>query len=318
MRFNPIIEKELKIKMRSWKAPALITVYLVFLGLIIFLNFLGTRLLSPYDYGQFGPSTALNSYNILAVFQLLLVVFITPAMTGSAVSGERERQTLDLLLCTNLSTHSVIIGKIFVSIAYIMLLITASLPILGTVFFYGGIRITDILLLFAFYIVTALALGSIGIFYSTLFKKSSVAMVMSYLTVLFLLFGTVIVYGIWVRIFMRYSTTPVTLAQTMAFMFPNPLYGFGSLTEGMSYNIPFFGDIFRFGFSMYGGSQYAASAPVILGITLKPWMANIGFDIFVSILLILISAYRIKPVKGLWRKKRVKSGELKVESEKTV
>jgi len=164
MQINPVIEKELKTKMRGWKSPALITAYLGFLGLFIFFYFLTNNQLSRYGMEYFNPRVALNSYNTLAAVQLILILMITPAMTAGAISGERERQTLDLLLCTNLSTFSVVTGKIFVSIAHILLLITASLPIMGTVFLFGGVGIGDLLLLFAFYLTTALMLGSIGIF----------------------------------------------------------------------------------------------------------------------------------------------------------
>lgn len=304
MQINPVIEKELKIKMRGWKAPTLITVYIVFLGLIVFFSFLGSKILSPYSMGQFNPSTALSSYNALAILQLLLIMFIVPAMTGGAISGEKERQTLDLLLCTNLSTSSIVVGKIVVSIAHIMLLIAASLPIMSVVFLYGGITVTDLLLLFAFYLVTALALGSIGIFYSTIFRKSSVSMILSYMTVLFLLFGTIIVYGIWSSIFMRFNNKPPDIAQTMAFMFANPMFGFNSLVEGTSFGIPFFGDLFRFGMRGYYGGGQTGTIPQLFGITLKPWMINMAFDAAASVILVLVSSFKIKPIKRFRRRKR--------------
>lgn len=306
MQINPVLEKELKVKMRGWRAPTLITVYMGFLGLIVFLIFLGNRLLSPYSMSQFNPSVALNAYNTLAIFQLLLLIFIVPSMTGGAISGERERQTLDLLLCTNLSTFKVVTGKMLVSIAHIMLLITASLPIMGTVFLYGGIRITDLLLLFGFYLVTAIMLGSMGIFYSSVFRKSSVAMIVSYITVLILLFGTVIVFGIWSNYYTQINQKPPELVQAMYFLFANPFFGFGSVTEGMTMGMPFFGDLFRFSMmGQYGGMQ-AATPPTLWGIELKPWMVNVAFDLVLSIIFILISAIKIKPVKRFRLHRRVR------------
>lgn len=311
MQINPVIEKELKIKMRGWKAPTLITVYLGFLGLIVFLNFLGSWILSPYDIGQFNPVTALNSYYSLASFQLLLLAFITPAMTGGAISGEKERQTLDLLLCTNLSPFSIIIGKTLVSVAHIILLITASLPILGTVFLYGGIGITDLLLLFAFYIATALMLGSMGIFYSSIFRRSSVSMIMTYLTMLFLLIGTSIVYGIWSSIYLRNTGSPPGIGHSMAFLFANPFYGFGSVLDGLSSGMGVSGGVLGIFSSIiinpgygYAGINSASMYPVLLGVQVKPWMVNIAFDIVVSIIFIVISAYRIQPVKRFRLRRR--------------
>lgn len=306
MQINPIISKDLKIKMRGWKAPVLLTVYMVFLGLVVFLNFFGSRIFSPYDYYQFNPAVALNSYNSLATLQLLLLMFITPALTGGIISGERERQTLDLLLCTNLPTSSIITGKIVVATAHVLLLITASLPVMGTVFLYGGIRITDLLLLFAFYLATALMLGSMGAFYSSIFKKSSVSMILSYITLMVFLVGTSIAYTMWSSFSSRYTGKPPDIAQAMYFMFANPSYGFSSLVEGgnQGIGIPFVGNIFSFGmYGPYGGMPYGSGSGMVTT-AIKPWMVNMAFDIIISAIFITLASIRIKPIKRLWRRRR--------------
>lgn len=288
MQVNPVIEKELKTKMRGWKSPALITAYLGFLGLIILFYFLQNNEAAKYSMDYFNPRVSLSSYSTLALIQFFLVLFITPSMTAGAISGERERQTLDLLLCTNFPTFSIITGKVFVSIAHILLLITASLPVMGTVFLYGGIRITDLLLLFGFYLATALFLGSMGIFCSTIFKKSSVSMVVSYMTVFFLMGGTIVLFYIW-AVFIKHLQNPPTIIEAMSFMFANPLFGFSSLVEGISFNRGIF-EIFRIG--MY---------PLPQGVTkllMKPWMVNMAFNLLASVIFMLLSAWKIKPIKG--------------------
>ena len=64
------------------------------------------------------------------------------------------------------SAFKIVIGKIFVSIAHVMLLVIASFPILGIVFLYGGVGITDILLLFVFYILVAVMTASVGVLFN--------------------------------------------------------------------------------------------------------------------------------------------------------
>lgn len=315
MQINPIMAKDLKIKMRGWRAPTLISVYMLFLGLVVFLNFFGSRIFTPYDIYSFSPSIALNSYNSLAIFQLMLIIFIAPALTGGIISGERERQTLDLLLCTNLSTFSIVTGKIFVSIAHILLLVIASLPVMGTVFLYGGINIPDLLLLMGFYLATALMLGSMGMFFSSIFKKSSVSMIVSYIVVLFLLFGTIILYGIWAALYSRYGNKAPDMAQIMCFLFANPLFGFSSVIEGTNSGMGLIGNIFGIGlFGQYGGMPKGNSPyPVLLGIAVKPWMVNIAFDMVVSAVFIILGAFKIKPVKRIWfrhgHKRRLQIGQ---------
>jgi len=285
MKINPVIEKELKTTMRGWRAPLLILFYLGFLLLVMYLYFLANDQLSTFGYQQFNPRVAINAFNTLALFQLFLLLFITPILTGGAISGERERQTLDLLLCTSFPTYKVILGKIFVSIAHILLLITASLPIMGIVFMFGGVDIPNLILLFVFYVITALMLGSLGIFYSTIFKKTIVAIVMTYLTIGFLTIGTYIIMALYFFFFHRFDASP-NFYQLTGFLFANPFFGFGTVIENTATNNSIFGALV----SLAKG-DFSANVPV------KSWMINLGFDVLFSALLISISAWKLKPVK---------------------
>jgi ABC-2 type transport system permease protein len=306
MKINPIIEKELKVKMRGWKSPALITVYLGLLGLFVSFFFVSNFQASVYGADYFNPRIAINAYNALATLQFIMILLITPAMTAGAISGERERQTLDLLLCTNLSTLSIITGKVFVSIAHILLLITASLPIMGTVFLFGGIGITDLLLLFAFYLTTALMLGSIGIFFSTVFKKSSVSMVVSYITVIVLLVGTGLGLILWTFVTQGGLSRlqPPSAAETLIFMAPNPLFGFSSIVGSGRSGI-FFLEIF------VELRRYVNTSGFVKFLA-QPWLINVIFNLVASVIFILLSSWKIKPVKkGIFRK-RAKIGQVQI------
>lgn len=297
MQLNPVIEKELKTKMRGWKSPALLTVYLGFLGLFIFFYFLTNNQLTNYGLSTFNPRVALSSYNTLATIQFMLILFITPAMTAGAISGERERQTLDLLLCTNLSSFSIITGKIFVSIAHVLLLITASLPILGMVFLFGGIGLTDLLLLFGFYLTTALMLGSMGIFFSSIFRKSSVSMVVSYISVFALLGGTFIALVLWVLITKGVLDNPPTAAEIVFFISPNPLFGFASIAAVTS------GSRLAFITDMFAQMNQLINPSGVPKWYAEPWVLNSFFNLVASAVFIFFSAWKIRPVKkGLFRR----------------
>ena len=53
---------------------------------------------------SFNPGQAANYghqlFVYLILFQMGLIAFVTPALTAGAISGERERQTIDLLFVT--------------------------------------------------------------------------------------------------------------------------------------------------------------------------------------------------------------------------
>lgn len=284
MQINPVIEKELKTKMRGWRAPALITAYLGFLFFVVFIYFLIYQENRRYGSQVLIPEIVVSLYNTIAFIQLLLILFITPIITGGAISSERERQTLDLLLCTDFSALKIIIGKIFVSIAHIMLLVTTSFPILGIVFLYGGVRIWDVILLFIFYIIIAVMTASIGVFYSTVFKKSIVSIVMTYLTLGFFIVGTAIALLIYSELILDYLYR-LNWYDIMFFLTPNPFYGFGIVIED---TLTDYGLLALF----VEAAIYRGGVPVITALG-----ANSIFNIALSICLIMLSARRLRRLK---------------------
>ena len=82
------------------------------------------------------------------------MLFITPGLTAGAISTEREKQTLSILLTTSQSSFQIISGKLLSSIAFLLLLIVAGLPIYSLVFLFGGISPMDFVKVFFFLFVT--------------------------------------------------------------------------------------------------------------------------------------------------------------------
>jgi ABC-2 type transport system permease protein len=137
MIINPVLLKEIKVKMRSWKAVGIIGGYLSVLAAVaLFITYANSA--DVYS-STISPESSVGAYTGIAVIQFILILFIAPALTAGAVAGERERQTLDLLLCTNLAPQAIVIGKLLASMSHILILIIASLPMFSIVFLYGGI-----------------------------------------------------------------------------------------------------------------------------------------------------------------------------------
>jgi len=63
---------------------------------------------------------------------------VVPGLTSGAISGERERQTLDVLLVTPLSPGEIVVSKLLATSAFITLLVVATLPLYILAFSYGG------------------------------------------------------------------------------------------------------------------------------------------------------------------------------------
>jgi ABC-type transport system involved in multi-copper enzyme maturation permease subunit len=140
---------------------------------------------------SFSPSSmGITIFTFLVLFQVALLAFITPALTAGSISGERERQTIDLLFVTPLAPFSIIWGKLLASMSFVVLLIVLSVPIFSLVFLFGGIELDQVLAAFALTGVTAMTLGFLGVAFSTFFKRTLAATVASYGAAFVLLVGS--------------------------------------------------------------------------------------------------------------------------------
>ncbi len=289
MQVNPVVLKELKVKMRGWKSPALVTSYIVFLTLVIFLFFLVNNQIIYTRYASFSPRIAIEAYNALAVVQFGLIILIAPVLTAGAISGEKERQTLDLMLCTSLSSYAIAGGKLFVSLAHILMLVTASLPVMGIVFLYGGVGLGDLLLVFAFYLVVAYMAGSMGIFFSTVFRKSSTSMIMSYLSLGAMMFGTIICILIWGYLTIAITGNEPDPKYMPYFLIPNPAFGFMSSMESTGSPGSIFWiirDLRHFTSSMQAGFLVS-----------RPWLTNMIFNAVTGTVFLMLAAWRVNPMR---------------------
>ena len=134
---NPVLNKEFKLRFRTFKSFLGILFYLLALGVII-VGFVFIESMSNTQ-GFFRPDQSRTMFMILSFLQLALILFITPGLTAGVISSERERQTLNIMLTTTQSSASIILSKLLSSVSYLLLLIIASLPLYSFVFLFGGI-----------------------------------------------------------------------------------------------------------------------------------------------------------------------------------
>ena len=191
---NPVLGKEFTLRMRTPRSMWALLFYLAAIGILAF----GLLFIFRIDYGPgapvFDPSRSRTLFLFISVAQLGLVAFMTPGLTAGVISGERERQTLNLLLVTQQSSASIILSKLVSSLAFMTLLVVSTLPVFSIVFLYGGISPGQVATVFAFYLFTMLAFGSFGILFSTLLKRTMLSVIASYGLTLFMYGGTVFLY----------------------------------------------------------------------------------------------------------------------------
>ncbi|WP_210469552.1 ABC transporter permease [Sporosarcina sp. 6E9] len=181
---NPVLSKEIKLRFRSPKSFNGILFYLIIMCIFVFGFIFVTMSVNQTAY--FTPDESFFLFTLLSFIQLGLVLFISPGLTAGVISTEREKQTLPILLTTSQSSFQIILGKLLSSIAFLLLLIFAGLPIYSLVFLFGGISPVDFGLVFLFLFVTLLAIGSLGVMFSTIIRRTIVSMIATYGTMLFL------------------------------------------------------------------------------------------------------------------------------------
>ncbi|MFQ3536653.1 MAG: hypothetical protein SNJ58_12325 [Aggregatilineales bacterium] len=186
---NPVVIKELRGRMRGARAFAVLSVYLLLMvGFTLLLYVLSTASQDIFGFTSGGQIGRTLFTGIIGI-QLFLVTFIAPAFTASAISGERERQTYDLLKTTLLPARALVIGKLFSALSYVFLLLIAAIPLQSIAFLFGGVTEVEVVLAFVILSVTAITLGATGLYFSAAQDRTLLANVTTYAVTLFVTIG---------------------------------------------------------------------------------------------------------------------------------
>lgn len=178
---NPILAFSARRRMRSVRTPVVFTLYALALAVAAYALIYAPFLRPTARLGEMGQG--MRGYAAMLSLQFGLLILIAPAATAGAISGERERQTLDLLRVTNTGVGRLVLGKLMESFGFLALLVLCSLPMLSLVLLTGAATFVQVLWGIGFLLTAVMALLSIGIFCSALFRRTVTATVVSYLAV---------------------------------------------------------------------------------------------------------------------------------------
>ena len=183
IRTNPVILKEMRSRMRGWRAMVGLTAFLVLIG--------GTVAMIYFGFTQSGAtlqgvntrkSIGQSIFYTIYMIQLFIIILTAPGLTAGGIAAEREQQTYDLLRTTLLSARSLVTGKLFAAVSFVLLLFFSSVPLQGIGFIFGGVSFGEVLIGFLILVLTALNFGAIGLFFSSLVRRTRVATVLSQIT----------------------------------------------------------------------------------------------------------------------------------------
>ncbi|MGL5380044.1 ABC transporter permease [Clostridium sp.] len=226
MRLNPVLRNESKLAVRTAKFTMLLFAYIAILtvGTLIFYSSYSD---SVYTNGL-DTQGSIYLYIGMAIAQAVLLMFIVPALTSTAICSEREKQTLDILLSSKLTPLQIIIGKVLASSAKVILLVICTMPMYAICSLIGGVKLFNIFELMVFFFVTTIFVSSIGVCVSTYMKTSKVATASTYGLVLFIFVGTLII--AWVSFMLTaFKSQGSVIPSVSPVIYLSPATGFISL-----------------------------------------------------------------------------------------
>ncbi|WP_337004501.1 ABC transporter permease [Microbacterium sp. LB12] len=145
---------------------------------------------------SWGDAVGAGVYSIVVNIVLLLVVLVSPTLSGNAINGDREAATLAAVQVTAASTGDIMIGKLVAAVATGGAFLAVALPFLALSLLGGGadplVLLVSLLVLAAEIIIVA----AIGVGLSGLIARPLFSVAATYLVVSALVVGTLIVFGL--------------------------------------------------------------------------------------------------------------------------
>ena len=193
---SAIMVKELRGRMRGRRAFVILTLHVLLLAAFawMFERINEESIASMSSYGgqatYASASVGRGVFLGLLMLQTLMVAVLAPAATAAAISSEREHQTLELLTVTPISSLAIVLGKLLSALAWVFVLVLASIPVTALVFVFGGVAPDDVIRGYAVLFATVIGLGSIGIFFSALTRRTGASTGLSLVATLALTIGT--------------------------------------------------------------------------------------------------------------------------------
>jgi len=195
---NPVLMKEFRTRPTlhaQWLIRAVCTALIVSVLLMLLVG-----ISIGFFVGEQRSGEGHDMFSIMAttvgVLTVVLVLLLGPAMTGGAISGDRESGVWDQVRATRLGSCQIVIGKFLASIIPLLLLALATAPSLGVLLYFRSNLYPNLLRIAAVVGMTIVFVSTAGMFFSSLFSRSSTATAWTYglvislgLTTLLMLLG---------------------------------------------------------------------------------------------------------------------------------
>lgn len=176
---NPVLQYELLSNLRLLRAFVLLLAYVGLLGGVVYLAWPQADVI---DFAQ--PEAAKRLVNLFFFGQYMLVSLMTPSFAAGAITGEKERQSYEMLLASPLRPGSIVLGKLLAALCHLAILMFCSLPIVMLCLPLGGVHYTEVIGAYVAMISSVALSGMICLWASSFFTRTSASLLVSYLLIL--------------------------------------------------------------------------------------------------------------------------------------
>lgn len=184
-----IITKEFRQKARGLSTIGVLTFVLAVIALVSYFVLLSGYV--SYSGGWASASAIGRSLAVgVLISQLILTSVFGLSFNGSAITQERDRETIDLLNLTLLSSSGIVFGKMLSSMLYIILVLFAGLPFFALSYTFGGWELSELASAIAVEFSLVFLVSCFGLLISVTSKDTRVALGRTFALLIFGAAGT--------------------------------------------------------------------------------------------------------------------------------
>ncbi len=203
-----VVVLELKQRLRSRGWYIMLAIWFVLTGIVTALTWAGweSSRQARLSYMPSDASLAMNDgpgsviFEVVLAFVLLFALLVAPALSANAINGDRAGGTLAILQVTLLTPGQILWGKFCAAWIAALGFLVASTPFLIIGVSLGGMTPGHVLVALLMLAVELAVVCGLGVGISALAGRPLFSIVVTYLTVAGLVFGTLIAFGLGVSL----------------------------------------------------------------------------------------------------------------------
>lgn len=175
----PMLSKELLEQAQQKRTYAFRFLYCLILYIVVLISVIPELLAISDPMDQFGRGGKV--FDQVNSIQMIMIVIFMPIITSGTIAHEKERNTLQLLLLTRLSSWNIVFEKFLSRLLTMFSFLLMSLPLTAVAYALGGVSNTEVWVAFQQNLLLGFLFGAVSIACSSYCASSFSALLMSYL-----------------------------------------------------------------------------------------------------------------------------------------